>query len=530
MPRTIPVTFFPSGATALVPPGTTIAAAAARAGIVLSTPCGTRGICGECGVRIVFGELEPADATERATLKRAAAGIRLACRARVAEPVGVRPLILHALSVRKFEPVPQGAQVVAGIDVGTTNVSALLVDANSGRYLATATVANRQSSFGADVLSRLNAAIEGAGPELQMLAEDSIAEAVAAACETADVTVDSVVRAAIAGNTAMASLLLGHDVTSLATAPFVPPFAAPTALSPIGAPAAAIPALGGAVVVPPVAGFVGGDALAAALAAGLVGVRDDAAGSGEASGACRLLVDVGTNAEIVLRSHGRLVVASAAAGPAFEGWGVSSGGRAGTGAVERVTVVQGATRLETASGEHPERFSGAGLVSALSALRTLEWVDADGRIESDHVPVGHLRVDEAGVTWVILGSEERSLELSQLDIRALQLAKAAVRTGIDAVLRAAGRFADDVCELLLAGAFGHALAGGDAAAIGMVPPQLASSTRSVGNAALTGAAMIAVAPEWLDRAMKDVATVEHVDLASDESFQRDLIAALRLAP
>ncbi len=180
-------------------------------------------------------------------------------------------------------------------------------------------------------------------------------------------------------------------------------------------------------MLPPIASYVGGDALAASLATGLL------------APACppRLLVDVGTNAEMVLRVGEVLVVASAAAGPAFEGWGVSSGGTAGAGAVERVVVMGDSVRLETGAGEAPDRFSGAGLVSALAALRQLRWIDEGGRVDAQAVPQDCLRFDEAGVVSVVLGGPENSLMLSQLDIRTLQLAKAAIRTGIEHALRAA---------------------------------------------------------------------------------------------
>ncbi len=520
MSAPVPVTFFPSGITVLVPAGTTIAVAASRAGVTLSTPCGTRGICGECGVKVLFGELASPDATEAQTLKRAPAGVRLACRATAIVPVGVKPLIARSSSVRRTGAVPRDAEVVAGIDVGTTNVSAVLVDARSGMELAGATVTNRQERFGADVLTRMTAALDSAAAALAELAEESIAEALTLACEAAEVPTGDIVRAAVAANTAMASLLLGLDVSGLATHPFEPPFSSPQPLAPVTAVARAIPALVGAVVLPPIASFVGGDALAAALATGLT--------VAEAGG--RVLVDVGTNAEVVLRSNGRLIVASAAAGPAFEGWAVSSGGRAGSGAVDRVVVTPGSTRLETRAGEAPDRFSGAGLVSALAVLRSLGWVDADGRIAVAEVPAERLETNGSGVVSVVLGGGGRTLALSQLDIRALQLAKAAIRTGVDHALRSAHLDASGVNDLLLAGAFGHALDPSEAAAIGLVPAELAARTRSVGNAALTGAAMVAVSPECLEPAIAAVAAAEHLDLASDPAFQHDLLAALRLAP
>ncbi len=471
MTARVPVTFEPSGATVLAEPGTTVATAARRAGVTLSTPCGTRGICGDCGVRVVFGSLEPPDETEAATLRKAPAGVRLACRARVNGPVGVRPLVVSGATRARAYALGSDARLVAGVDLGTTNVSARLVECASGAVVAEATVENRQRVHGADVLSRLAFATEGGGDELADLAEASVVEALSAVAEAASTDASRIDSVVIAGNTAMSSLLLRMVVASLTAHPFEPPYRSTARLKPRGSAGTAVPALVDALVLPPIAAFVGGDALAAALATGLLpqAQRGEQVGQLQQDGV-RLLVDVGTNAEIVLRASGGLTVASAAAGPAFEGWGVSSGGRAGFGAVDRAVIGDsGAVRLETPGGESPERFSGAGLVSALAVLRSMEWLDADGRVNEDVVPPERLTVAENGVRSVRLGSGERVLGLSQLDIRSLQLAKGAIRAGIDCTLYAAGVDVAEVRELLLAGAFGHALDVEAAATVGLVP-------------------------------------------------------------
>ena len=199
--------------------------------------------------------------------------------------------------------------LVAGVDLGTTSVAVVLVDVESGREVARASVPNRQQAFGADVLTRMSAALSGSASQLREAAEASIVSALETAAERGEVQTAGIVRLAVAANSAMTALLLDVDVAPLATSPFTAPSdggaiaAGSSLLVPLAEDATAV-------VIPPIAGFVGGDALAAAIAAGLAEADEPV-----------LLVDFGTNAEIVLAGCGSLVVASAAAGPAFEGVG-----------------------------------------------------------------------------------------------------------------------------------------------------------------------------------------------------------------
>jgi hypothetical protein len=201
-----------------------------------------------------------------------------------------------------------------------------------------------------------------------------------------------------------------------------------------------------AFVLPPVGGFVGGDALAAAIASGLADADEP-----------MLLVDFGTNAEIVLAGCGPLIVASAAAGPAFEGAGITCGGPAAEGAVTHVAVFgDGSVELTALGAEEPRWFSGSGIVSAVAELRRLGHIRADGLLVAEGPLHDRFRLVD-GVVTVSLGTVDACLSVSQLDVRSLQLAKAAVRAGITAVLEVAGAHAGDLRAILVAGAFGSAL-------------------------------------------------------------------------
>ena len=513
----VPVTFVPAGSTVWVERGTTVLEASRRAGLMIPAPCGGRGVCGSCGVRVISGHLSEPDQQERAGLGKAPDGVRLACRARVDGPCEIRPLLAQP-TAPPSDALGADMPLVAGIDLGTTSVAALLVDAATGREVARAAVPNRQQSFGADVLTRLSAALAGSSGQLREAAEESIVSAITAAAARGQVSAAGIDRLVVAGNSAMIALLVGADVTPLATSPFMVPYgggALPTGSSV----RAAIGGIATAVVLPPVSGFVGGDAIAAVLAAGL-----------SEADVPMLLVDFGTNAEIVLAGCGPLVVASAAAGPAFEGAGMSCGGPAAEGAVTNVEIGADASVQLTALGDgQPRWFSGSGIVSAVAQLRRFEHVGADGLLSAQGPLSDRFTVID-GVVAVSLGSPEHCLTISQLDVRTLQLAKAAVRAGITLVLESVGVRASDLAAVFVAGAFGAALRAADLVELGVVPSDTADVLQPVGNAALEGAAIVALDPTLLALAQSLASHARHLDLAGDPGFLEALMAATELAP
>ena len=514
----VPVTFLPADVTVWVDQGATILEATRQAGVLIAAPCGGRGTCGSCGVRIVSGSVSAPDAEEVAGLARAPGNVRLACRARVDAAVCVRPLAIargEAVAERKAE----GGRLVAGVDLGTTSVAALVVEEASGREIARAVAPNRQQSYGADVISRLGAAVSGSAEDLRRLAVSSVADALRSAVSRAGRDVADIGRVVVAGNSAMAGIFTGASVDSLATAPFeAPEFGG------------AVPDSGGlgdvvasgaeVVVVPPIAGFVGGDALAAALHAGLYDADTP-----------KLVIDFGTNAEVLLAGVGRLRVASAAAGPAFEGGGLTCGGPAVEGAVERVSISSdGRVELQTIGGAEPIWLSGAGLVSAVAALRAVGHVASDGLFIADGPLRERFTRDEQGVLSVDLTGGSGAVAITQLDVRALQLAKSAIRVAIDSVLRDAGVRAGDLSSIGIAGAFGAALEPNDLESLGVLPEGVAARVVQLGNASLMGAAVIALDPATLVQAERIANHAVHVELTSLPHFQEAFLSAGAFAP
>jgi uncharacterized 2Fe-2S/4Fe-4S cluster protein (DUF4445 family) len=476
-------------------------------------------------VRVISGALEAPDEVEAHALQRAPEGVRLACRARVEGPVEVRPLFSADSRTPPQESVGAppawvaGSRVVAGVDLGTTTVAALLVDADSGREIARAVVPNRQASFGADVLSRISAALSGENEALQRAAEDSVVAALEAAASVAGVELGKTQRVVIAGNSAMIALLSGADVSGLAAHPFAAP-EVPDRLAATSAVRGLLPTSAEVWLVPPMASFVGGDALAASLSAGLIDVRVPT-----------LLVDIGTNAELVLALPGRTLVASAAAGPAFEGAGLASGGPATLGAVERVEIEGESPALHVIGGVEASWLSGAGFVSAVAALVAVGHILANGAMSSRGPLGARFTTDDAGVVAVVLSEKgSPTVRLTQLDVRALQLAKAAVRVGIETILRHAGISAADLGGVLVAGAFGAALDPADLIALGVLPVNAEHGARRLGNASLDGAAAMALDSALLGVGREFRAVVEHIDLASDAGFNAAFISATEFAP
>jgi uncharacterized 2Fe-2S/4Fe-4S cluster protein (DUF4445 family) len=527
MGEPIAVTFSPPGVTVWVDAGATLLDAARVAGVNVAAPCAGRGICGGCGVRVHAGELCAPDEVELQGLRRAPDGVRLACRARVCKAVTVRPL--QAVDVGSEVPVGSGttgscAPCIAAVDLGTTTVAAVVIDADSRVELGRSVVANRQGAWGADVISRVAAARDGAGDQIRVAAEGSVRDALVAACVGAGECLGAIERLVVAGNTAMSALLLGADVTSLAAHPFAPPYSKAAPLPPGSALAGELARGATTVVLPPLGGFVGGDALAGLMAAGL-----------SRRGERGLFLDIGTNAEIVLAMGEELAVASAAAGPAFEASGIASGGNASEGAIEAVTVTAGGELLAQVIGGGPARWlCGSGLVSLIATLRSLGHIVPDGRMCGE----GRLRDRFASVdgidTFLVAGGEGvggDAVVLSQNDVRAFQLAKGAVRAAIEEVLAQVGPAALPWCdEVVVAGSFGGALSPDDLCALGVLPVSFARHVRIAGNTSLTGAAMVAVDAALEDETAETIARVRHIDLAAQAGFPARFLGALALEP
>lgn len=511
------VTFEPAGLTVEVEPGTRVIDAAIRAGLIIPAPCGGRGVCGRCAVRVKEGSLGAPSDAEAEGLRWAPEGIRLACLATIEEAV--------VLSLPSTENVPMGGMAgpavkssvpVAAVDVGTTTVAAMVADASTGQELSRFRVVNRQAVFGSDVLSRLSVAQEGGATALQDAVITSVVEALDGACSAAGVTRDRVARVVLAGNTTMCALLAGADVSGLAVAPFEAPVAlrSPAAIAHLVrdiAPSADV------LLVPVAVSFVGGDIVAGLMAAGFACGQQDAA-----------YVDVGTNAEIAVCGGDHLTVTSAAAGPAFEGFGIAYGSMAVPGAVERVAYIDGQLDITVIGHKPPEGICGSGLMSVIALLRRSGHVDSGGRMDPGG-PMSSRFSTQRGVLAFGLGPSGGPPYLLQTDVRAFQGAKAAVAAALLGAARATGWGPGSSARLVVAGEFGAAANADDLRALGVLPSDIADLI-VIPDAALAGAAMIALDSDLLTDAISISAHAQHLELARDEGFREDFLKATEIAP
>ncbi|MGE5508590.1 MAG: ASKHA domain-containing protein [Chitinophagales bacterium] len=526
--------------------GETIWAAARRLGLPLPLPCGGQGLCGRC--RVEVAPAPPPEAAETACLSVAdlARGVRLACRCRPAEEATVRLLGDGTAAIStpaaagegypEWVPAgPGGSGFGVAIDLGTTTLVAGCVDLATGQVRGLAQAANPQSRHGDDLMTRLGYALTGpaALAELQRLAREAAGGATREACARAGVRPEDLRAAVVAGNPGMQHLFLGLAVERLARAPHQPALRGSLTLP---AAAAGLPLAPEAAVYfpPPAGGFVGGDAVAAAAAEGFFT---------DSQGAPRLLVDLGTNGEVLLSAGGRVYACSTAAGPAFEGGRLSCGVRAQPGAV--VALAPGRPwRAQTVDGAPARGLAGSGALAAAALLVATGALAPSGRLAGPGEAARLATWPGLAERLTVLPDGERAavivpagegegpapVLLTQRDIRQLQLAKGAVRAGVETLLARAGLAAGDLEEVRLAGAFGQGLSAEVALATGLLPSVPAARIKPAGNAAWRGAARLLADPALRAPVEAAAREVVHVGLAGDMQFDAAYLHNLDFPP
>lgn len=429
----------------------------------------------------------------------------------------------------EVQPGDQGGRCYGvAFDIGTTTVVGTLIDLASGRDLALASVINPQTSYGDDVLTRIRKCREEPSglTTLHEAIIDAVNDIIDRLLQQAGVDRRSVYEVVFAGNTTMQEILCGINPSSLGEMPFVPTFRDALSLQAWDL-NIHINHLGDVYVLPQIGGFVGGDTVAGIVATHLDEMTEPA-----------LLVDVGTNGEIVLANHGRLVATSVAAGPAFEGARISIGMRGISGAIEKVLLKDGDLEINVIGDAKPAGICGSGLVDAVAEMLRGGVLDSTGRILdpeelSDSVPPAlreRVRPGASGNDFLLVRAGEsatgEAICLSQRDIRELQLANAAIRAGIDMLLRSEGLQASDLGSVLLAGAFGNFIRRNNARRIGMLPMVPCERIRFVGNTASFGAKRVLLSTAERDYAARVTKATRHLDLSLDPEFQSEFGAAM----
>lgn len=450
--------------------GGTILQAQIAAGLQPDAPCGGKGTCGKCKVILEGREV-------------------LACQEPVDRDMTVQTSDTEGIKILtgglSAETKPDGAyQYAAAFDIGTTTVVAYLLDGTTGRLIASASAMNPQSQYGADVISRLQHALNGKPQELKDCICNTLRELARKITSEAGIGLEDIGTAAIVGNTAMHHLLLGIDPQPLVTPPYMPKVFQALELEK-------------ARILPNIAGFVGGDTVGC-----MVSTRFDRQKE------LTLLIDIGTNGEMVLGDQNRRIACSTAAGPAFEGAKISCGMRGAEGAVDHVWLENGEVRYHVLGDVPSKGLCGSGLLDLVAVLLELGVIEESGRME--------------GKSYSLC----ENVVLTQKDVREVQLAKAAIRAGIELLAEQLNVEIGDIRQVCLAGAFGNYMDPASACRIGMIPPVLGDRICPIGNAAGEGAKLCALSRAEFEYSKHLAETTEFLELASLPQFQDRYVDAL----
>jgi len=413
------------------------------------------------------------------------------------------------------------------VDVGTTTVVGMLVNLKTGADIAVDARLNPQTSYGDDVISRIRKCREeSAGlSQLQRVMIGALNDIIDKLVLDGKINRSDIYEIVLAGNTTMQQIACGIDPSALGEMPFVPVFtnalefhAADLGLD--------IHHSGRVYVFPQIGGFVGGDTVAG-LVASRLSSREGTV----------LFVDIGTNGEIVLKHNENIMATSVAAGPAFEGARISCGMRATSGAIDKV-VLKDDLVFNVIGNTRPAGLCGSGLIDLVAELLRIGALDATGRILApSELPVSLPKAmskrfveQDGGVNFILAHKADtvsgQPLLITQKDIRELQLATAAIKTGINILLRMERLGPGDIDNILLAGAFGNFIRRNHACRMGLLPAIPRDKISFIGNASLMGAKRSLLSVAEKENAAKMAETVRHVDLSLSPEFQAEFGASM----
>lgn len=451
-----------------------------EADIFVPHPCGGHGKCGKCHIDITGGVLPPNEIEKNA-------GMRLSCQAIIFGNATVT--ISYDTQSAQIETKTQDFTKAissspkgygAAIDIGTTTIAVKIFDLNSGEVLGASADINPQVSVSADIMGRIEAAINGDLPLLSKLINDKVEKLIIKASTNKKVP-DTMV---ITGNTTMLYLLCGLDPSRLAKVPFIADNLFGKEVTLFDTQCYLPPCMNA---------FVGADISCAVLASGMIENNETS-----------LLCDIGTNGEIALFKNRTLYVTSTAAGPAFEGAGISSGCSSIDGAIDKVSTDGFGIQVHTINGKAAVGVCGSGLIDAIAVGLKLGKIDETGAMD------GELKLSN-------------NICLQPKDIRAVQLAKAAISAGIKTLLQLSNTKESDISTLYIAGGFGSHLDIQNAAAIGLIPNSLKNKTVILGNAALSGAAQVLISPTKRHKLEQITSISQHINLGGNPKFNENFI-------
>ena len=450
--------------------------------------------------------------------------------------------LLHAvflddevLDIVSEAPEPFGV----ALDIGTTTVVAYLVNLKTGESLGAIGSMNPQACYGADIISRITCAGTNEGLlVLQKEIVDTVNDLIRKLATEYQISLDQIYLVSAVGNTCMHHLFLGISPKHLGKYPYSPVVRDLGLLLPSEVGLMAMNRRGRFFFLPNIGGFIGSDILGVAIACGI-----------SEQSKPTLIIDIGTNGEIMLAGKGRLLTCSAAAGPALEGVNISCGMVASRGAIDHVWLTRQGGREDIGLGVigncPPRGICGSGLISLVAVLREVGIISESGKLARNDVdfstPLGRRLIQgDEGTEFVLCSHEYGCVEpgsehvppvtLTQRDTREFQLAKGAIRAGVEILLSKLELSADDLDSIILAGAFGARLDKRAPIEIGLLPPSRAAQVISAGNAAGEGSKRVLMSKSAYDETLRIYRIAEHIELGACEGFQDILAESMFLIP
>lgn len=508
-----------------------------NANINIAMPCSGKGTCGKCKIHVenqskhlisatpteleivhilgLCNEITPKE-LKLLSKEEIASGLRLACCVTAFGDIAItthnhkKELGQLEIQIDQIETELELEDIILDIsydnyavvvDVGTTTMVLKLLSKTS--IVETASMLNPQKSFGADVVSRIESSLAGKDGELQQQVINAINDMLAEVCKKSNIKEQDIDYAVITGNTAMMLLLLRYSVKSIATAPFIADqlFGKKYTIKEVPihiSPKASID------IPYCISAYVGSDITTAISYCGFF-ERDKNS----------LMIDLGTNGEIVFWCQGKLLVASTAAGPAFEGAGIQMGMNGKIGAIDNIYVEKEGKVSYTVIGEvEPIGLCGSGIISAIATLLEAEIIDDTGEMVYNNENYFSYKTEfDENPAFIIDG-----IMITQKDIRMVQLAKSAICAGVKTLVETAGINLVDVEELYIAGGFGRHINIADAVKIGLIPEELQEKSKVMGNAALGGAVNLAFNQNLSNSLSRIALGAEVVELAGSKVF------------
>ena len=529
MSKKYTVTFLPQKIKIEVDEGTTILTAQQMAGLEPDAPCGGKGDCGKCRVNIVKGPQT---------------GVVLACQTPVKSDISVDTMSQAKIQKILTDGFSREVEVLPGVgrsagdkrpfylmafDIGTTTIVGYLLDGTTGREMAVASMMNPQHQFGADVIARANYVLEHDGEEMKKVVRKALNTLIGQACTQVGVNREDILQVSVVGNTCMHHLFMGISPQSLVLAPYVPAMKEGQILKASDCDIK-VAEDGILIVLPNIAGFVGADTVGCMLCVAFDQLEK-----------LTLMIDIGTNGELVMGNKDRMITTSTAAGPAFEGAKIECGMRGSKGAISHVTVENGELKMEIVEDAKSVGICGSGLIDTVAFMIRNGFVDDSGHICDPEDLEGEFALSQAwrlqdingSRAFLLIPAEETEngtpIYLSQKDIREVQLAKGAIAAGIQLMAKKLGIQENDIEQVYLAGAFGNYMDADNACEIGLIPYELKERIVPIGNAAGEGSKLAVVNRSQFEYACAMSEKTDFIELASEADFQDTFVDELEFA-